>query len=925
MPPEQALGRVDELDERSDVFALGAILCEILTGAPPYPLGTEEAFRMAARCELDDAHARLDACEADHELVALCRAAMSPVPKDRPRNAAALADTVSSHLAAVDERAHRSRVQAIEQRERTARSRQQTEDAREAAEQQRRKRRRTVRVAAAALVVLLVGGGIGLGLDRARRDRVQGIVAAVEAALHEASRHRGAGNLDLAVAVAERAAELAAAPDAPGAVVREATALLTTVRGEAQAARNAAERVERDAAFVAELEDIRLRRIEDFDSRRTDKDYADAFQRHGIDVLQLAPAEAAPRIRGRTDPVALVAALDDWAWLRLAKKDELPEADAARLVEIARRADPDEWRNRLRAAVLRGNVAGLRKLAAEADVETLPPQTLDMLAVRLGDVDPTAAVALLRRACLRHPDDVWLSYHLNRHLIRLDPPDHDEARRFLLATAALRPCAMLMYMVAARSFDQFKDYEEAEAWARAAIRRDPDFALGHYALGLAVRNQGNPVDAESAYLKAIELDPRLAAAHVGLGALLSDDCGRYDEAIEEFRTAIELEPGRPRTYANLGIVLCKDGRPAEAVAPLRKSLDLDPECAAAHAQLGIALRRGLRDMAGSETELRKAIDLDPDFAYGHCELANTLRARKKLKEAIAAFRKSIELDPGKTQPRINLGALFCDDLRRYDDAIREFLKVTRIDPENATAWHNLGQVYGKIGKREQSIAAFREAIRCNPKYFSAHYFLGAQFFRKGTHDKAAASIERALPLAPNDFWRDACRQNAAGAYHNHSNEQLAAGDHKGTIESLRRAEQLDPKNLDVLNNLACLYMAASDESLRNYTEALDLAERAVDLQPENPDYVGLLGAALHLNGRHEETVERLRESIPAHTKAKSANAGRLFLAMALWKLGKRDEARKTLCEAEAWFAKNEPDDLFVQRFRAMAKEMIEPK
>ncbi len=77
MPPEQANGDVANLDRRADVFGLGAILCEILTGKPPY-IGRsgEEVRRKAANGNLADALARLDACEADSELVALTTACL---------------------------------------------------------------------------------------------------------------------------------------------------------------------------------------------------------------------------------------------------------------------------------------------------------------------------------------------------------------------------------------------------------------------------------------------------------------------------------------------------------------------------------------------------------------------------------------------------------------------------------------------------------------------------------------------------------------------------------------------------------------------------------------------------------------------------------------------------------------------------------
>ena len=105
MAPEQARGEIDRVDERADVFALGSILCEVLTGEPAF-LGRSpgEILRKAALGDTADALARLDGCGADAELVALARDCLAREPEDRPRHAGAVAERITAYLAGVQER-----------------------------------------------------------------------------------------------------------------------------------------------------------------------------------------------------------------------------------------------------------------------------------------------------------------------------------------------------------------------------------------------------------------------------------------------------------------------------------------------------------------------------------------------------------------------------------------------------------------------------------------------------------------------------------------------------------------------------------------------------------------------------------------------------------------------------------------------------
>ena len=111
MPPEQAQGETETLDERADVFGLGAILCEILTGHPPY-IGDDatEVFRLASLAKLGPCFERLDTCEADSELVAMAKRCLELEPANRPRDAGELARQLANYQIGVQDRLKRTEI-----------------------------------------------------------------------------------------------------------------------------------------------------------------------------------------------------------------------------------------------------------------------------------------------------------------------------------------------------------------------------------------------------------------------------------------------------------------------------------------------------------------------------------------------------------------------------------------------------------------------------------------------------------------------------------------------------------------------------------------------------------------------------------------------------------------------------------------------
>ena len=161
MPPEQAIGALDQVDARSDVFGLGAILCVILTGQPPYVGADAESTRqLAARANLADALTRLADCGAGSELVALCKRCLESEKDLRPPDAGAVALAVADFRAATEERARRAELDRV---------RADAERARAEAEVQAQRKRRRLQLALAATLGLILVGGAGAATYTARQ------------------------------------------------------------------------------------------------------------------------------------------------------------------------------------------------------------------------------------------------------------------------------------------------------------------------------------------------------------------------------------------------------------------------------------------------------------------------------------------------------------------------------------------------------------------------------------------------------------------------------------------------------------------------------------------------------------------------------------------------------------------------------------
>ena len=170
----------------------------------------------------------------------------------------------------------------------------------------------------------------------------------------------------------------------------------------------------------------------------------------------------------------------------------------------------------------------LKALAQSTEALELPASTVHLLALALFyRNDNEGAVALLRAAQRRHPDDFQINHDLGwLYLFRFQPPQTEPAIRFFSVALAVRPQSIAARAGLANAFRQKRDFAEAAAVLSEMIRNQPASALAHSSLGHLLGERGEYAQAAAAFAKGVELEPdqpyvwySQAAAHVGAGDL----------------------------------------------------------------------------------------------------------------------------------------------------------------------------------------------------------------------------------------------------------------------------------------------------------------------------------------------------------------------------------------------------------------------
>jgi len=496
MAPEQAQGEVEKLDERADVFSLGAILCELLTGKPPYVAAEgENVLPLAARAELDPARARIEACEADLALKRLCLDCLMPPRGARPANAEVVANAVHAYITSTEERAAKASIQAAEER---------------------RRRRLQAALGGTITVALVLGGGGFWWVNREREKRMDQTRTAVEAAYGESMEFGRSGKPADALQSARRALALAEQGEADAAMLERARTFVAQAEQASSVAESERTLHEKDEALCKQLIDLRLEQIKTLGNREReielDAAFAKAFHDYGVDLEGDDLVPALKRIRERAIAEEVALALDDWGRLRRRVHGEKSEK-AENLLYLAMDLDPEPGRLRLRQAIFDNDLAALLELAAPERLANLAPGSIWVLSSTLWDKFP------------EHRPDVYRMYDQAQHLYPGDfilqsvggniyqrAGRNEASMSCRTAALSLRPDDRVARLRVAESLLFLGRLTDAEGAARACVGSDPTSAEGHYLLAMCQQQLGDYAGALVNVTRSLELaqDPTRA-------------------------------------------------------------------------------------------------------------------------------------------------------------------------------------------------------------------------------------------------------------------------------------------------------------------------------------------------------------------------------------------------------------------------------
>ncbi len=235
-------------------------------------------------------------------------------------------------------------------------------------------------------------------------------------------------------------------------------------------------------------------------------------------------------------------------------------------------------------------------------------------------------------------------------------------------------------------------------------------------------DQNRIEEAAELFRKALELDPEYVEAYNNLGIIYDQEYSDYDKAVEYYNEVLKRYPEDLHAHMNLGTAYYRLNRENEAVKEYKKALEISPNNPDALHNLAYVLKNS-KDRTGKAGETPPG-SIGTPFAEDNLlkesllQEAETLRTSGRIREAVKVYRRILEIDPEAHVARHNLGVLLYR-LKNYDEAQEQLRRVIEKDPGFIDAYNSLGVVFAARENYNEARKLWDKALELNPGYEKA--------------------------------------------------------------------------------------------------------------------------------------------------------------------------------------------------------------
>jgi serine/threonine-protein kinase len=336
------------------------------------------------------------------------------------------------------------------------------------------------------------------------------------------------------------------------------------------------------------------------------------------------------------------------------------------------------------------------------------------------------------------------------------------SRKAMQKKFAAQSASPTAYDAYQKGIDLVQHYYRKNALSQAiellnsSVKADPRFALAHVALGEAYfrrfqleRDKTLIDEAEKECKTALAIDEQLPDVHIML-ARVQLAKGNPGLALTEAQRAIDLDPNNSRAYLALADIYDTQGRSAEAETTYQHGIALSPENWEGYHRLG-SFYYYQRRFEESAQQHRRELELVPNQVYARTNLALDLKALGRKEEAEAELKKALEYQLVFAAYG-NLANLY-NEQGRFSEAIELTKRALQDNPNNYTAWNNLGTYYEEIGDKknaaeadEHTFSLLKEQIKLSPRDATMRSDLAMQYAKRHMPVDAIANLNAALAL-----------------------------------------------------------------------------------------------------------------------------------------------------------------------------------